>query len=318
MAFKCFYCGLDRSDAEHSDEHIIPSCIGGNRNVTLTRDVCGTCNGFMGRNVDQPFCRDWFIEAIRLLVGVKHRGKRPVAFMGNIGWARPERAGFYQLERGAALVHIVGTDGVGRLVALLDPSDKELVAIIQNAIKAKFAGLPVINEGPGGDAYNDGLVKDLMALGNQFKLQNSISISAWDRELVKMALGLASQTFGTAFVVSASADRLRAFLHEQDADRRVALGLRGSVGVVGETTPNLTAGWHPGGDEHLFGLIETDARVAFVGNLFGKFENFVEVSDDAAFLGQLPGRNTKGLIWLVDPDAKTTTRATPLEDVIKA
>lgn len=316
--FNCFYCGIERPDAERSDEHIIPSCVGGNRNVTLTRDVCGTCNGFMGQNVDQPFCRDWFIEAVRLLVGVKHRGKRPAAFMGTITWGRPERAAFYQLERGAALVHIVGTDGAGRLVALLDPNDKELVAIVQNAIKAKFSRLPVINEEPGHDAYNDGLVNDLIALGNQFNLKNRISIAAWDRELVKMALGLASQTFGTAFIGSPSADRLRAFLHEQDANRRAALGLRGSVGIANDTTPRLTAAWHPGADEHLFCLVETDARVAFVANLFGRFENFVEIGDDAAFLGRLPGRNIKGLSWVVDAEAKTTTAATPIETIIRS
>lgn len=319
LTFKCFYCGFDKPDAEQSDEHVIPSCIGGNRNVTLTRDVCGTCNGYMGKHVDQPFCRDWFIEAVRLLAGVKHRGKRPVTFMGNIGWARPERAGYYQLERGAALVHVVGADGGGRLLALLDPNDKELVSIVQNAIKAKFAGLPVINaQPPGTDAYNDGLVQDLMALGNQYNLQNQVSIVAWDRELVKMALGLAALTFGESFVTSGAADRLRAFLHEQDADRRAALGLRGSVGIANDTTPKLTAAWHPGGDEHLFGLIETDARIALVANLFGRFENFVEVSDDVTLLGVLPGRHIKGVIWLVDPDAKTTTAATPLEDVIRS
>lgn len=156
-----------------------------------------------------------------------------------------------------------------------------------------------------------------MALGNHYNLQNRISIVAWDRELVKMALGLASQILGGAFVGSASADRLRTFLHEQDAGRRAALGLPGSVGIANDTTPRLTARWHPGADEHLFGLVETDARIAFVANLFGKFENFVEVSNDPAFLAKLPGKDLKGLIWLVDPDAKTTTAPTPLEDVIR-
>lgn len=318
MTFKCFYCGLEKPDGEHSDEHIIPSCIGGNRNVTLTRNVCGDCNNFMGRNVDQPFCRDWFIEAVRLTTGVKHRGKRPVTFMGTIGWARSERAGFYQLERGAALIHIVGVDGAGRLVALLEPNDKELVSIVTNAVKAKFAGLPIINNGPpGSDSYNDGLVQDLIGLNNQFNLQNRVSIVAWDRELVKMALGLASLTFSDAFVGSTSADRLRTFLHEEDADRRAALGLSGSVGIANDTTPKITAAWHPGADEHLFALIENDATIAFVANLFGRFENFVAVSDDAAFMGKLPGRSIKGITWIVDPDAKTTTAATPLEDVLR-
>jgi hypothetical protein len=131
-----------------------------------------------------------------------------------------------------------------------------------------------------------------------------------------MALGLACLQFGDEFVASADADRLRAFLRENDADKRAAMGLRGFVGVGDQMTPTLTALWHPGGDEHLFGLVEGGGAVAFVANLFGKFENLVEVTRDPRFLGRLAGGHLRGVCWIVDPDSKTTTPATPVEQLI--
>jgi hypothetical protein len=316
--FKCYYCGLEKTDTERSDEHIIPSCIGGNRNVTLTDHVCGGdvgCNAFMGQHVDHPFCRDWFIEATRLSLGIKHRRKRPIAFMGTINWTRPERAALYTLEGGVTIIQIRGRDGEERLVALLDASDDELVAILKNALREKFSGLRVINIVPEGmtpDPYDDGIVSDLIALGASLPVQNQISTTAWHRELVKIALGLACQVFGDPFVTSKDADRLRQFLREHDVTKRSAMKIPGHVGISDDRRPRLTANWHPGGDEHLFGLIVDGNAIVLVANLFGRFENLVQVTTETAFVDALGGMSATGIGWIVDPDAKTTIGPNPL------
>jgi hypothetical protein len=316
--FRCFYCGIEKADGERSDEHIIPSCIGGNRNVTLTDQVCRGemgCNGFMGQHVDRPFCRDWFIEATRLALGVKHRKKRPTAFMGTLKWSRPERAAVYILQRGITLVQVSGVDGEHRLIAALDETDAELVSILKNALKEKFYGLRLINNVPPGstpDPYDAGLVRDFAALGQSFEVQNQINITAWHRELVKMALGLACQVFGDAFTRSGDAARLREFLREADAEKRAAMNIRGQVGISEHSTPRLTAKWHPGGDEHLFALVVDGDAVAFLANLFGKFENLVEVSTIKDCVDALNAKSPTGLGWIVDPEAKTTSGPAPL------
>jgi hypothetical protein len=137
-------------------------------------------------------------------------------------------------------------------------------------------------------------------------VQNQISTTAWHRELVKMALGLACQVFGDPFVTSMDADRLRAFLREDDVTKRAAMKIPGFVGVSEDSQPRLTANWHPGGDEHLFGLIVDGNAVVFLANLFGRFENGVQVTTEKVFVDALSGMSATGLGWVVDPDAKTT------------
>jgi hypothetical protein len=191
-----------------------------------------------------------------------------------------------------------------------------LTDILRSAIKSKFQGLTLIN-GPGGtDPYNDGLASDLIALGTPFPIRQAIDTTAWHREIVKMALGLACMTFGDAFTTSAAAEKLRTFLREDDAEQRATMGLHGFVGLGDAATPVLSKGWHPGGDEHLFALVESDGRIVFVANLFGRFENFVEISRESTLMGKLSGALMKGVCWLVDPETKTTSGPTPIEGVI--
>ncbi len=217
--FVCYYCASTKPATESSDEHIVPSCIGGNRNVTLTDRVCSTCNSFMGDHVDRPFCRDWFIESARLLAGVAHRGKRPVIFMGQLDWQRPERVGVYLLEGGAHIWVIEGKDSQRRLAIGIDETKPEMVEAVRKVIKYKFAGLPVVNDASSHTPYEIELANAVIAQGASLPLRNEISVVAWHREIVKMALGLSCQTLGDAYLRSAGADLLRAFLHENDPEK---------------------------------------------------------------------------------------------------
>lgn len=317
MSFDCFYCGLTKPAAESSDEHIVPSCIGGSRNVTLTDRVCSACNSFMGDNVDRPFCRDWFIESARLLAGVAHRGKRPAIFMGQLDWARPERVGVYLLEGGAHIWVIDGTDSQRRLAIGIDETKPEIVDAVRKVIKQKFAGLPVVNDASPHTAYETELAAAVIAQGASIPLRNEISVVAWHREIVKMALGLSCQTLGDSYLRSGGADLLRAFLRENDPDKRARIPLRGHAGIGSNTEPRLTQFWHPGGDEHLLALISTGDRIGFAVNLFGKYENLVEVDATGSFHSLLPGTAFKGVCWVVDPEAKTTEGPKSLGELLK-
>lgn len=317
--FVCFYCGKEKEPSESSDEHIVPSCIGGSRNVTLTDEVCLGCNAFMDRFVDRPFARDWFIEAARLLAGIAHRKKPPVTYMGQIEWTRPETLSLTVTEQGVSIIEIGHANyDPAPLVVGMDPDVPEQVEHVVKVLKARFPGQPVWNFSPGppGD-HEKALVDALIALPTPYKVKNKVSVVAWHRELVKIALGLACKNL-PGFVSSPSADRLRAFLAEHDADKREQMMLPGNVGVL-NAGPTITRGWHPGGDEHLFAIIEVDHRLALVANLFGRYENIVEIDATGQFAGALPGSPPmRGLAWIVDGVAKTTRGPIPLVELLRS
>ncbi len=317
--FRCFYCGQMKPKSESSGEHIIPSSIGGTKNGTFTDQVCAACNKFAGYEVDLPFSRDFFIAAARLIAGIKHRGKRPALFMGTVTWDRPERLEVHQLESGASIFVIDGGDGVRRLGVALDESDPEMVAAVQNVIKNRFAGMRVVNDESPHTQYELELASGLERLGQKLNVANSISIVAWHRELVKMALGLSCLTFGDAYITSAHANVLRTFLREPDPDKRARIPVRGTVGIAPNTTPAITGFWHPGGEEHLFALIQAGSGgVAFVANLFGKYENTVEVDPGGSYASMLPGTILKGVCWVIDGNSKQTKGPAPVEQVMLA
>jgi hypothetical protein len=145
--FVCWYCGKARDDSERSEEHIIPSSIGGNRNVTFVQTVCKCCNDFMGRHVDRPFCKSWFIQTNKIMRNVRHRQKDPLVYSGQIKWHRPEQAHAYILHGGAWIIHYKKTDDNIERVAVLcspNPSD-EVKRRITNVLKKNFKGIVCIN-----------------------------------------------------------------------------------------------------------------------------------------------------------------------------
>jgi hypothetical protein len=82
------------------------------------------------------------------------------------------------------------------------------------------------------------------------------------------------------------------------------MNLRGRGGVL-LSTPTATAVMHPGNDEHLFVLIASGRSIGFAANLFGRFENIVEVDDSGRFVDRLP-KEIPGLAWVVEPARKVT------------
>jgi hypothetical protein len=315
-SFTCFYCGQVKAESERSDEHIIPSCIGGNRNVTLTNSVCGTCNDFMGQNVDQPFCRDFFIEGARLIAGIKHRGKKPIHSFGKVDWSRPELLSMYFVGQGPRIYEVVGTDGKRRVAVALDPRDPQQVADVKNALKNRFAGLPVINSEEPRTEYEEELANAIIALGTTHKMKIEINLRAWHAEMVKMALGLGCLTFGEKFIKSGDADLLRSFLHELDLENRDRIPVVGSVGINENSKPTATRVWAGDDDKHLLAIMAADDSVGLLINLFGKYENVVRIGERRRYDSDLPGRVLKGVAWVVDADLKKTDGPRPAEELL--
>lgn len=134
-----------------------------------------------------------------------------------------------------------------------------------------------------------------------------------------MALGLACQTFGAEFIVSASASRLREFMRESDPQKGEALGLRGRGGSLW-SEPAITKELHPGGSQHLFALLSCGRRITFVANLFGVYENSVVIDESGAYLERLPEDPVgpvRGMAWIVEPAKKVTHSPVPISSLIR-
>lgn len=215
--FTCYCCGQPKDASDASDEHIIPSCIGGNRNATLTHDVCGGCNQFAGNEIDRPFGRDAMIQAMRVVVGVNHKGKRPIAFRGELQWKRPERVRIYQVERAARVALFDCADGSRALAVLAPPDPSAQMETIVRVLDTRFEGIRVLNGQHPLTRYDHELLHAFTSLDGSERVRCSIDLNTWHRAIVKIALGLASQTFGADFVTSSAAAVLRAYLWEPDA-----------------------------------------------------------------------------------------------------
>lgn len=313
----CLYCGRELEDRPRSREHIVPACIGGAGSL-VTRLVCDPCNELMSGTVDIAFCRDWFISSSRLTVGVENRGKPPVHLMGRLDWDREEDALNFVTREGITIFRISNTpDGRPRIVIGIDDGDQTLVDAARRVLAERFAGIPVIN-GPGEwTDYELGLAQSVIDAGPAYSLTAEIDVTAWDRQIVKMALGLSAVILGEPYIRSESAEQLRSFVFEPSADVRAQMKLRGSTGI-GELTspPQATAALHPGGDEHLFVLMRSGPDVAFVANLFGQYENIVRVAEAGPYSDSLPGELLVGVAWVVDAVAKTVRGPVPVETLV--
>jgi hypothetical protein len=317
--FICYYCGNLKQPEESSDEHIVPVSIGGTRNATLTDEVCKCCNKYMGEHVDNVFARDWVIGFARLLAGIHSKGKEPVHYMGLLHWDRPERVTVLTTRMGVTIAVVENTpDNEKRLLIATNAEDPNVFAHTREIIKERFPGIKVANDASNiGKPYEEELIRSWTAVGNQLQIENDLNIVSWDREIVKIALGLTCKTMGDCFTTSDDAQLLRRFLFHDDPEERAKIEIHGSIGIGSEDlTPKITSMWHPGGEQHLFALLGISEGLVFIANLFGNYENTVQVSSSIAYNSMLPGSTLPGVAWLIDGHAKTTEGPKPIREFL--
>jgi hypothetical protein len=157
--------------------------------------------------------------------------------------------------------------------------------------------------------YERELADGIIALDGSFNVRNQINTLAWHPEIVKIALGLASLTFGEAFITSPDADVLRAFLWELDPEKRGQI--EGHAGIGPDATPTATRVWAGDHGKHLFALIAAGDYVVLLINLFRKWENLVSIGERKRYEDRLAGSTLKGVAWVVDGEMKTTEGPRP-------
>ncbi|WP_241758332.1 hypothetical protein [Myxococcus landrumensis] len=192
----------------------------------------------------------------------------------------------------------------------------EAIGVVHKSLKDKFANHRVINPGEEKTDQERELASAIDAMGRNLKLIMTADLTAWDRAVVKMGLGLACLYFGEEYTRSQQADRLRAFLWENDPDKRDEMPLHGSAGLLSQRDHKQSQFFHGDKSTHAFYLAEVGNKIGFFAGFFGEYENFLEIDSVGTFCGRLPGALMRGAVWIIDPKKKETIGPISLEEAI--
>ena len=97
-------------------------------------------------------------------------------------------------------------------------------------MQEKFPRVPCINcTGHTRTSYDGELLGAIAALSKGIPIQKEIDTASYDRETMKMALGMSCLAFGPNFLKSEAAAILRQFLFELDAEKRAAIRIPGYI-----------------------------------------------------------------------------------------
>jgi hypothetical protein len=151
------------------------------------------------------------------------------------------------------------------------------------------------------------LLEAVASLGGSFPLTWELNVSSWDREAVKIALGLSCLAFGDEFVASSQAELLRSFLFEDDIEKRSVIPIKGAMSFKSGTKKIIPDNLVPGPSYHLYVILDTKCSIIFIGKIFGNEEMLVEVDPERGFANSFPGGpDVDGVCWIVDAVNKTT------------
>lgn len=203
--FFCLYCATEKEDCERSVEHPLAQAVGGGG--WSTRDVCGECNRYCGREVDRPFAEDPLVRAARHRYEIPDsRGEVPPAprLHGQMadGGARTE----LELGRDGPKVrrvpYRVSKDSGGERY-IVEPGEGERIAALRVArLRRQLpAGYDVRAR-----------IEEIELPDDQALVELSMSTHLWPRMAAKLGLVLGARCLDEDWVRGEWADWLRGIL----------------------------------------------------------------------------------------------------------
>lgn len=273
----CVYCDKDfPDDSTLTDEHIVPYAIGGS--LALSTRVCGACNSTLGNKVDSPLLDDAFVKMERLRLNLGgHRNNEPqLTFDGTLRAFGQEFTGEYSVTPTTKRLHVdkpVARDSTNiQIVGGQNQAEK----ILGGFAKAKNVSITSVTR--------EEQVPEMTASW-QF------SLSAIQRAMVKMALGLAHRQLGETYSRSADAKLLREFIWEDDWELRAHMPLPGNVRLQ----PDEKGEFFAKPDTHVTALFSTGQTLTFLGVIFGQYQGVVQVCANPV------GSVSDGWVYVTDP-----------------
>lgn len=352
----CIYCMKDYSDKELSKEHVIPQALGGSLvgPPFVIRNACKKCNNILGRFVDAPFIRSFFIKNDIALghLSLDQKGTtvgtEPVYMSKLEGLTPPtSTAELYLLHSGkSSVLHIHNNfdsrseslAGGNPITAYNNPG----IAIFLNAAdseeKAKNDLEQFINKFKRQDRvvygidFHDQKVwekagrkpskkeeiiieKYINSLKKPIKGSFSVDIFFSDRFIAKLSYGFGYVAGGDRYINSSYGSTLREYMWTKESEKRDQLPVLLSSYWERPSLPI---------DEYVSfpNIISASYLVADGGlylylSIFGK--NFFSlISDDIQIFqdSELLGKFRAGTAILIDPMQKKATKPISFEDLI--
>jgi hypothetical protein len=294
----CPYSGKDHPDSDGTIEHVVAYSIGGSDAFTITASK--QANGRAGEEVDCLLTNNFFIATHRIALGLVGQSGRSPSYklQGTIDVEGRSVPSSYKLADAPQLwmkpevQWSTGPDGKEQIAIACDLSD---VDRILGDLNRKLAARG------NGRIDRDAFVKSAKVVSDErpeMKIEESFSVSSFERPFIKMALGAAHFALGEDYTRTPDADRLRAALWEPDANVRAKLQLHGRV------WPNVEG---PALSQFLKLMRRGDHHVVVVANtaplsvgiiLFGEYLGMIKLSDDVR---RYTPKIAEGVAYVIDP-----------------
>jgi HNH endonuclease len=289
----CVYCGEDVLTTDERPEHPLPEALGSR---LTTRYVCDPCNEWAGREVDQPFLREDWIEHARFLhKTLDRRGRR--------------EAGSSPLLRGETSKGVrvrMSDDGEPEIEGGRIIEDGEKVEIIAGTKEEADRLLKILRERlaeSGKSAEISEWRSERAAV--EIKGQGTLGFVRWGRMAAKMGLGLGSLVYPAEWRLSPDAERLREQM--RDPHPRSADGT--PMGVI----PGFARGKAPFDSlvrppEHLLMFMNLSRGTCLIAVVFGELVFGERVRTD--------GARAPDTAWAVDPRRGGRVRTTTMMELV--
>lgn len=314
--FFCIYSGQEVPDGQKSLEHIVPYSLGG-PGTFGTWDVSKKANSDVGGTVDTRLINHPFITFHRWRLGLKSQsGTVPgIEFSGTV-----EVDG-----RTLDVVYSINPDGTVDLLTRPEVASDWATGNFRVACDPQ--DLPTILGNITKKAVKKGLVDgpdDIKVLASKSTrlesptIHSQLSVGVFDMMpgFAKMALGAGHLVLGETWSRGPDADLLRSVINAKDETTQRAVKVHGSV------WPNGDSGHDPlkhalfiDSDHHVVAVLNIDKPVCFYALLFGTFDGFVSLGQDAWTGRELP--EGKGVVFVIDCKDRTMTKLDFEEFVVK-
>lgn len=303
-SFFCIYGGAEHPASERSIEHIVPFAIGGPDSFTTT-DVSKDANSRMGTAGDVALVEDprVLLHRIRLSLAGRSGALPSMPLQGTAVIAGRTRRVTYTLRAGLAPVLKIHPEVLRHdRSANIDCGPEDLEGILGN-LDRKFRKRGLTLDLVGAHSQRT-LVEDPRITANL-----SLGVHAFDRAIVKMALGTAHFALGYAWSRTERADNLRQ--HIGSSDPTTLPRLDGTIPMTG-TPAEVKELWGLGPDRHVIALVNPPhAPLIFQCLLFEDIYGMIKLAD-APWDEQLIGHEW-GLVFVIDCRSRALHCHTVLE-----
>jgi hypothetical protein len=292
----CAYCLTDVLTGGEKPEHPIPASLGASLTVPT---VCDQCNGWAGREIDQPFLTDSLPQAHRSLAGQRdpRRGKKARLVPSPLLQGYTADGDFFTVDpetnKPVRRSRIVDLGNDRQQIRASSPEDA--ARLLERARKRAAAeGKEIKIEGEERGEVQPEITVD-------FTMRTDV----WRREAAKIGLAVGSLVYSTSWRSSEDAHRLREWMHN-----------RGSSTEDGQAPPLVPDHIEPGtfvleGDEHLLYFMRRGDDDTFLNVVLFGCSHFVVPVDTT-------GMPFPQQAWRLDWRKPSKDGATTLDDLVRA